>query len=133
MFHVLCKCLLVMAMTTVEVILSTLFVGCTAQTPRIVPRLSTTSPSVISPAQPEPLPGKLSLAGLAYGPANTGQDPTAGVFPPAKKSRQMRNTYQRLVGVLFVWTPATHLDSVKDMLAVHFLAKVTYVTQMGLF
>jgi hypothetical protein len=41
------------------------------------------------------------------------------------------NTYQRLVGVLFVWTPATHLDSVKDMLAVHFLAKVADETRMG--
>jgi len=32
-------------------------------------------------AQPRPAPGKLSLAGLAYGPSHAGQDPTAGVFP----------------------------------------------------
>src|SRR5205823_12197653 len=30
--------------------------------------------------QPQPAPGKLSLAGLAYGPSHTGEDPNHGVF-----------------------------------------------------
>ena len=46
-----------------------------------------TSPSSLSAhtgpacAQPRPAPGKLSLAGLAYGPYHAGQDPMTGVFP----------------------------------------------------
>src|SRR5207249_5078986 len=36
-----------------------------------------TSPSC---TQPQPAPGKLSLAGLAYGPSHTGADPNHGVF-----------------------------------------------------
>jgi len=47
---------------------------------------NTSSSSLSTPtgpacAQPRPASGKLSLAGLAYGPSHADQDPTAGVFP----------------------------------------------------
>src|SRR6266487_4476761 len=36
-------------------------------------------------AQPQPASGKLSLAGLAYGPSHMGQDPTRGSFPSSEE------------------------------------------------
>ncbi len=74
---------------TLGFVLGALLVGCSG-TPRTSPTPST-SPSTgpshesASCAQPQPAPGKLSLAGLAYGPAHTGQDPTAGVFPSSEE------------------------------------------------
>jgi exo-beta-1,3-glucanase (GH17 family) len=75
---------------TVVLILSALMAGCSQQSNRSpsTPVSSKSSPSPsASPlrsaacTQPKPAPGKLSLAGLAYGPSHTGQDPTIGVFP----------------------------------------------------
>ena len=43
--------------------------------------LARSSPTSPPCAQPRSASGKLSLAGLAYGPSHAGQDPTAGVFP----------------------------------------------------
>lgn len=64
-------------------VLSVLLAGCsgTSRTSSAPSSSSSPSPEIASCAQPQPAPGKLSLAGLAYGPAHTGQDPTREVFP----------------------------------------------------
>lgn len=86
MFHLTCKRLHVVATTTLVFVLSTLLAaGCATQTPGTAPPPSTIPLPGVSCAQPEPVPGKLSLAGLAYGPAHTGQDPTAGAFPSSEE------------------------------------------------
>lgn len=64
--------------------LSALLAGCSGTFPASGPSASSSprpSHENISCTQPRPAPGKLSLAGLAYGPARTGQDPTLGAFP----------------------------------------------------
>src|SRR5215472_4369929 len=67
-------------------VLGVLLVAC-SETPRIAaPSPSPTpSPQNYSCAQPQPAPGKRSLAGLAYGPAHTGQDPNHGSFPTSEE------------------------------------------------
>lgn len=64
--------------------LSALLAGCSGTSPASGPSASSSprpSQENYSCTQPQPAPGKLSLAGLAYGPAHPGQDPTLGVFP----------------------------------------------------
>jgi exo-beta-1,3-glucanase (GH17 family) len=65
--------------------LGVLLVGCSAGVPQTSPSPSTTSSNDAACTQPEHVPGKLSLAGLAYGPAHTGQDPTRSIFPSSEE------------------------------------------------
>lgn len=81
MFRSACKRLPLMTIATVALVLSMLFVGCSTQIPKTSPSPSTTVANDATCTQPVPGPGKLSLAGLAYSPAHTGQDPSVGVFP----------------------------------------------------
>jgi exo-beta-1,3-glucanase (GH17 family) len=71
----------VLLMIATLLLLSLSLIGCAAE------RAKNTSPSSLfslpdgACTQPKPAAGKLALAGLAYGPAHIGQDPTLGVFP----------------------------------------------------
>ncbi|MGH2493216.1 MAG: glycosyl hydrolase family 17 protein [Ktedonobacteraceae bacterium] len=66
---------------TLGLVFSTLLVGCSGAA-RTSPAPSSGPAHITVPChQPQPAPGKLSLAGLAYGPAHTGQDPTLGAYP----------------------------------------------------
>lgn len=65
--------------------LSTLLVGCSVQTLKTSPSPSTPSLYDTACTQSEPVSGKLSLAGLAYGPFHRGQDPNRGIFPSSEE------------------------------------------------
>jgi exo-beta-1,3-glucanase (GH17 family) len=79
------KSLLLVNIATFTFVLGVLLVGCSAGSPKTLPSPSTTSSNDAACTQPEPTPGKLSLAGLAYGPFHTGQDPNRGVFPSSEE------------------------------------------------
>ncbi len=85
MFYMPPRHQLLKAAATLGLVLSTFLVGCSG--PRGASSDLPTSPSIsptkqnISCSQPRLASGKLSLAGIAYGAAHTGQDPTRGVFP----------------------------------------------------
>jgi exo-beta-1,3-glucanase (GH17 family) len=70
-------------------VLGVLLVGCSGTlgtSPRPSASPSTSSSRESAPCtQPQPAPGKLSFAGLAYGPAHTGQDPIRGSFPSSEE------------------------------------------------
>ncbi len=85
--------LLLEVAATLGLVLSILLIGCsgTSGTLKASPSPFTSSPSTspsqdnFSCTQPQPAPGKPSLAGLAYGPSHTGQDPTRGIFPSSEE------------------------------------------------
>ncbi|MFL5692910.1 MAG: glycosyl hydrolase family 17 protein [Ktedonobacteraceae bacterium] len=82
MFQASRKQLILATMPALALVLSLLSAGCSAQVPKISSHPATTSVSKTTACtQAEPVPGQLSLAGLAYGPAHAGQDPTVGVSP----------------------------------------------------
>jgi exo-beta-1,3-glucanase (GH17 family) len=81
MFRSAPKHLLIEVAATLGLVLSVLLVGCSG-TPKASPSPSQGSASC---TQPQPAPGKLSLAGLAYGPSHMGQDPTRGAFPSGEE------------------------------------------------
>ena len=70
---------------TLGLVFSTLLAGCSGASSTIPSPSASSSPrpshESVPCAQPQPASGKLSLAGFAYGPAHTGQDPTLGAFP----------------------------------------------------
>jgi exo-beta-1,3-glucanase (GH17 family) len=89
-------------------VLSILLVGC-SETPGASSGPSanpSTSPSHKSASctQPQPAPGKLSLAGLAYGSAHTGQDPTRGVFPSSEEIEADMPTLASLTGYIRIYS-----------------------------
>jgi exo-beta-1,3-glucanase (GH17 family) len=69
---------------TLGLVLSIFLIGCSGAL-TTSPSPSATSSYDTACTQPKPTPGKLSLAGLAYGPAHTGQDPTRGIFPSSEE------------------------------------------------
>lgn len=81
MFRSACKCLSMVLVAAIALVLSTLLAGCSTQAPKTSPGSSATAVHDTTCAQPVPVSGKLSLAGLAYSPFHAGQDPTVGVFP----------------------------------------------------
>jgi glucan 1,3-beta-glucosidase len=86
MFQSSRKQLALATMPTMALVLSVLFAGCSAQVPKTSSRPAATSVSKTTACtQAEPVPGKLSLAGLAYGPAHAGQVPTVGVSPSSEE------------------------------------------------
>ena len=81
-------------------VLGVLLVGCSG-TLRTSPGAPTGPSRASAPcAQPQPAPGKLSLAGLAYGPAHTGQDPTRGVSPSSEEIQADMPTLASLTGYI---------------------------------
>src|SRR6266699_3423225 len=70
---------------TLGLVLSVLLVGCAGALNASSGPSTRPSTDRYSCTQPQPVPGKLSLAGLAYGPAHTGQDPTRGSFPSSEE------------------------------------------------
>lgn len=78
MFRPACKCL---SIVTIALVLSTLLAACSTQAPKTSPDSSATAAHDTTCRQPAPASGKLTLAGLAYGPFHVGQDPSVGVFP----------------------------------------------------
>lgn len=65
---------------TFALVLSTLLVGCSG-TSSTIPGTFATPENETTCTQPKPTPGKLTLVGLAHGPAHSGQDPSMGIFP----------------------------------------------------
>jgi exo-beta-1,3-glucanase (GH17 family) len=62
-------------------LLSISLISCVTGGSKNIPPSSPSSHAGPACAQPESVPGKISLAGLAYGPSHAGQDPTAGALP----------------------------------------------------
>jgi len=54
--------------------------------------------------QPQPAPGKISLAGLAYGPSHAGQDPTQGGFPSGEEIEADMGTLASLTHYIRTYT-----------------------------
>jgi exo-beta-1,3-glucanase (GH17 family) len=79
------KSLRLVNVATLTFVLGVLLVGCSAATPQTPPSTSTTTANDAACMKQEPAPGKLSLAGIAYGPFHTGQDPNRGVFPSSEE------------------------------------------------
>ncbi len=113
MFDSTRKRLRLTTMATTALLLSILLVGCSTQAPRTFPRPST-SPSQdrASCTQPQPRPGKLSLAGLAYGPSHTGQDPTSGAFPSSEEIKADMPTLASLTRYIRTYTSTGPADAI---------------------
>src|SRR6266516_2778771 len=113
MFDSTRKRLRLTTMATTALLLSILLVGCSTQAPRTFPRPST-SPSQdrASCTQPQPRPGKLSLAGLAYGPSHTGQDPTSGAFPSSEEIKADMPTLASLTHYIRTYTSTGPADAI---------------------
>ncbi|MGZ6356791.1 MAG: glycoside hydrolase family 17 protein [Ktedonobacteraceae bacterium] len=79
------KSLPLVNVATLAFVLGILLVGCSAGASQTPPNPSATFASDAACMKPEPAPGKISLACLAYGPAHTGQDPTRGIFPSSEQ------------------------------------------------
>ena len=71
---------------TLALVLSTLLVGCFGAS-STSPGTSAILTNETTCTQSKPASGKLTLAGLAYSPAHTGQDPSMGVFPSDEEIR----------------------------------------------
>ena len=85
-------------------VLGVLLVAC-SEIPRNTPSPSTSpSPQSYSCTQPQPAPGKLSLAGLAYGPAHMGQDPNHGSFPSSEEIEADMPTLASLTRYILIYS-----------------------------
>lgn len=86
-------------------VLGVLLVAC-SETPRNAAPSPSPSPSPqsYSCAQPQPAPGKLSLAGIAYGPAHTGQDPNHGTFPTSEEIETDMPTLASLTHYILIYS-----------------------------
>lgn len=102
-----------LAAVTFVLVLSGLLAGCSQQSnpPPSTPVSHQSSPSPsASPTPsatctpPKPAPGKLSLAGLAYGPSHTGQDPTTGVFPSDEEVKADMPTIASLTNYIRIYS-----------------------------
>jgi exo-beta-1,3-glucanase (GH17 family) len=112
MFRSACKRLPLMTIATIALVLSTLLAGCSTQTPKTFPSLSATAVHDAACTQPVPVPGKLSLAGLAYGPAHTGQDPSVGVFPSSEEVKADMPTLASLTRYIRTYSSTGPADAV---------------------
>lgn len=63
-------------------------------------------------AQPQPAPGKLNFAGLAYGAAHTGQDPTHGVFPSQEEIQADMPTLATLTGYIRIYSATGSAETI---------------------
>jgi exo-beta-1,3-glucanase (GH17 family) len=79
------KSLHLVNVATLTFVLSVLLNGCSAGAPQTLPSPSTSLSSDAACTQPKPAPGKLSLAGLTYGPFHMGQNPNRSVFPSSEE------------------------------------------------
>src|SRR2546423_8191947 len=104
--------LLLEVAATLGLFLIVLLVDCSG-TPRASPRPSTSpSQEIPSCTQPQPAPGKLSLAGLAYGPAHTGQDPTRGVSPSSEEIQADMPTLASLTGYIRTYSSTGSAEAI---------------------
>jgi exo-beta-1,3-glucanase (GH17 family) len=63
-------------------------------------------------AQPQPASGKLSLAGLAYGPSHLGQDPTRGTFPSSEEIEADMPTLASLTHYIRTYSSTSSADTI---------------------
>src|SRR6266567_3088924 len=108
MFQSSLKRLPLATVPTMALVLSLLLAGCSTQAPKTSHHTSTTSPCT----QPEPVPGKLSLAGLAYGPAHTGQNPTVGVSPSNEEVQADMSTLASLTHYIRTYSSTGSADAI---------------------
>jgi len=106
------KHLLLEVLTALGLVLSVLLVSCT-DTLKASPRLST-NPSRDNDScdQPRPAHNKLSLAGLAYGPSHTGQDPTLGIFPSSEEIEADMPTLASLTRHVRIYSSTGSADTI---------------------
>jgi len=97
---------------TLGLVLSALLVSC-AGTLNTSPGTSTL-PSTDSDSctQPQPVPGKLSFAGLAYGPSHTGQDPTRGISPSSEEIEADMPTLASLTRYIRIYSSTGSADTI---------------------
>src|SRR5690349_1213715 len=93
-------------------VLSTCLVACSETS-----RTSSGAPATpvhksASCAQPQPAPGKLRLAGLAYGAAHTGQDPTRGAFPSREEIEADMPTLASLTGYIRLYSATGSAETI---------------------
>ena len=96
---------------TLGLVLSTLLVSCagTLNTSPIRPRVLQ---QIAICTQPQPVPGKLSFAGLAYGPSHTGQDPTRGAFPSSEEIEADMPTLASLTRYIRIYSSTGSADTI---------------------
>jgi exo-beta-1,3-glucanase (GH17 family) len=63
-------------------------------------------------SQPKSASGKLSLAGLAYGPSHMGQDPTRGTFPSSEEIEADMPTLASLTGYIRTYSSTGPADAI---------------------
>lgn len=118
MFGLIHRRRLLEIVVTFGLALSTLLSGCSGASGTS----PASGPSVSSPTRssgksfscipPRPAPGKLSLAGLAYGPAHTGQDPTLGVFPSDEEIKADMPTLASLTSYIRTYSSTGAADAI---------------------
>src|ERR1051326_4664180 len=93
-------------------VLSTVLIACseTSRTSSGVP--ATPVHKSASCMQPQPAPGKLSFAGLAYGAAHTGQDPTRGAFPSQEEIEADMPTLASLTGYIRLYSATGSAETI---------------------
>jgi len=81
MLHSAYKSLSLINVVTLVFVLGIFLIGCSAGASQASPGPSTTSVNDAACTKPEPPPGQLSFAGLAYSPFHMGQAPNHGASP----------------------------------------------------
>ncbi len=109
MFHLTRKRLPLAILATMALFLGMLPVGCSTSTSTPAPRTSLPQTTC---TQPEPVPGKLSLAGLAYGPAHAGQNPLSGVFPSGEEVKADMPTLASLTRYIRIYSSTGSTDAI---------------------
>jgi exo-beta-1,3-glucanase (GH17 family) len=121
MFCTTSKQLFLEVATTLELILCVLLVACTgtlnaSPAPPTSPTPAGSSTSFLkdsySCTQSQPAPGKLSLAGLAYGPSHTGQDPTRGSLPSREEIEADMPTLASLTHSIRIYSSTGAADTI---------------------
>lgn len=84
----------------IGLLLGVLLAGCSGTSGNAPAPSASPSRTSVPCAQPQPADGKLSLAGLAYGPAHSGQDPNRGAFPSREEIQADMPTLASLTGYI---------------------------------
>ncbi|HEX6478234.1 MAG TPA: hypothetical protein VF043_05275 [Ktedonobacteraceae bacterium] len=103
---------------TLGLVLSTIVVACSGTIgaspgPSVKPSAGPAHKSA-SCKQPQPAPGELGLAGLSYGAAHTGQDPTRGVFPSREEIEADMPTLASLAGYIRLYSATGPAETIVE-------------------
>ena len=104
--------LLVQIAARLGLVLSVLLIGCSS-TPETAPSASRSpSPKGAPCAEPQAVPGKLSLAGLAYGPAHIEQNQTRGSLPSSEEIQADMPTLASLTRYIRIYSATGSAEAI---------------------